>query len=166
VTYDVIVLFFLVCGLLAGAWKGAALQLAGLASVTLGFVGAAAGTHAIVGAMAETPPLRGFLIFVACFALISLCFYLLAIRFRKKLEEKDLGGWDRRVGALLGSAHGGLLCMFLTLFAVVLVPSLRAPILDRPAGRAMAKAIRVVHSTLPERVQEAIRPALERAQSG
>ena len=70
------------------------------------------------------------------------------------------------VGGLVGVVHGLFVCLMLSFVLVVVLPSLRDPIVERPTGRVMAHAFRAIHALLPEEVREGMEPLVERARGG
>ena len=163
--YDLTVLVFAVGGLLLGYKRGFAVHAAGLISLVLGFAVGIPLTNVILGAMGETTPGGRLLVFLGCYAVVTFACHLIGIKARSRLKKRSLEAWDRQLGAALGVLHGLFACLMLTFAAVVLVPSLREPIAERPSGQVMGQAFRAIHAVLPASVQEGMQPLIERAQS-
>lgn len=161
--YDLLVVGILVAGLVVGWWKGFALQLGGLLAVLVGFLVGLLATKGALAAMDRPAPVRGGLVFVAGYFLASTTLYAVMGAFRKKLEKRETAARaDNALGAALGLLHAALKVLLLTLAVVVIAPSTRGPIKERPTGAVVARALRGVATVLPEEVVDEIRELIER----
>jgi len=158
VWFDLLVIAAALAGLVAGAWKGLAWQLAGIGSFVLGFfVGLPLSTF-IAGGMHEPTTFTRFLIFAICYAGISLGCYGVALLLRKKLEAFKLERFDKHTGAFLGAFHGLLLAAVFTLFLVALFPSTARDVLTSPSGKAIGHTLDAMHGILPDGIHEILHP--------
>lgn len=165
--FDIFVLICAVVGVVTGLSKGLAMQLAGIASLVLGFALGAPMAKAIVSAYDGETPFQGLVIFAACFGVIALICYGVAIKFREWLKEKELKQWDKQVGGFVGLFHGLFVSLVLTFMALVIAPG-TAPeyIKGSNSIKPMSKAFWGIHAILPSEVQEAMEPLIKRAKSG
>ena len=120
--FDLFVLTCAVIGTGVGFYRGLAIQLAGIASLILGFGLGAPLAKSIVAAYDGETPFQGLVIFVVCFCVIALICYGLAIKLREWLKEKELKQWDKQVGGLVGLFHGLFVSLVLTFIALVIAP--------------------------------------------
>ncbi|HLG41750.1 MAG TPA: CvpA family protein, partial [Planctomycetota bacterium] len=101
--FDLLVIAAALLGMIAGAWKGLAWQLAGIGSFVLGFFLGLPLASFIAGGMHEPSTFTRFLIFAMCYAGISLACYGVALFLRMKLEAFKLERFDKHVGAFAGA---------------------------------------------------------------
>ena len=165
--FDLFVLTCAVIGTGVGFYRGLAIQLAGIASLILGFGLGAPLAKSIVAAYDGETPFQGLVIFVVCFCVIALICYGLAIKFREWLKEKELKQWDKQVGGLVGLFHGLFVSLVLTFIALVIAPG-TAPdyIKNSNSIKPMGKAFWAIHAILPGEAQEAMEPLIKRTKSG
>ena len=167
IVFDLFVLVCAVIGIGTGLHKGLAMQLAGIASLILGFAVGTPLAKTIVTAYDGETPFQGLIIFVVCFGVIALICYGLAIKFRRWLKEKELKQWDKQVGGLVGLFHGLFVSLVLTFIALVIAPgTVPDYIKDSNSIKPMSKAFWAIHAILPGEAQEAMEPLIERAKSG
>ena len=165
--FDLFVLTCAVIGIGMGLYKGFATQLAGIASLILGFALGVPLAKSILAAYDGETPFQGLVIFVVCFGVIALICYGLAIKFREWLKEKELRQWDRQVGGLVGLFHGLFVSLVLTFIALVIAPgTVPEYIKDSNFIKPMSKAFWAIHAILPGEAQEAMEPLIDRAKSG
>ncbi len=161
---DAFVLICAVGGIGFGVSKGFAIQVAGILGLILGFTLASPISKGIVRA-AELSSGQGLAIYFAVFSVISLICYGIAIFFRKKLEEKKLGDWDKKMGGVIGLFHGLFMSIVLTFGMLVMAPSTADKIRDSASAKPMGTAFWAIHEILPEEIQDAMDPLIERAKS-
>lgn len=162
--FDLFLIVSCVAGLVTGAWKGFAWQLAGILSVVLGFVGGQPLAAIVIGQFEEPTTFDRFLAFAISYGLISVGCYLCALALRRKLEKEDLKRLDRHLGAFIGTVHGLVLCSVVTMFVLVLVPSSRDPVLNRPTGQVLALTLDGLHGLFPDGLHEILHPYLHVAE--
>lgn len=161
--YDIIMLVVLVVAMVFGAWKGFAWQLASLASLVVSYFAALRFSGQLAPYISANEPMNRFvamlLIYVVTGAVVWLLFRLVA-GFIDRLKLKE---FDRQMGALLGLAKGGLLCIVITLFAVSLASETqRQEILHSRSGYYIGYVIDRAHMVMPEEIHDRVRPYLER----
>ncbi len=158
-------LFWIACvglGVGFGAWRGFSWQIAGIVSVMLGFLGGRlTAAQTLSTQLDEQTSVTTFLVFAVTYVLISVVVYLVAHLLRRRIKrEERLKRYDKQAGALLGAIHGLAICSVLTMFAVVVVPGLRDPILSRTSGRLFARPVGTLQGILPDHVNNVIDPYL------
>ncbi len=159
-------LFFFLCvvaGIVTGAWKGLAWQLAGIGSVVLGFLVGVPLSGFITGALEHPSVFKRFLVFALCYAGISLACYAVALLVRKRLEAVKLERYDRHMGAFVGAVHGLALCAVATMFLVTLSEEARRTILVRPTGKAIGVTLDAMHGILPDGLHDMVHPYMHPA---
>jgi membrane protein required for colicin V production len=159
--YDLLVLAIIVFFILFGLWKGLAFQVAGIASLILGFLVAIPGSAPIASWFGSTPPLNRFIAAGVLYALVSLGLFLAAFYYREFISKWKLDNWDRHLGGLFGALKGFLLSFALTFFAITCFPGLRHPILSRPTGKLMAYTMHAFHPLWPAGFHEIIHSYIE-----
>ena len=162
--YDIFVLACGSVGLVFGYLRGFAVHASGLLSLLLGFALGIPLAKLFLASMGETPPASRLLVFLAAFAAVTFACHLVGVKVRSRLQKRNLQAWDRQLGAALGLLHGLFACLMLTFAAIVLVPSLREPIAERPSGQVMGQAFVAIHAVLPTEIQEGMQPLIERGQ--
>ena len=159
--FDLVVVAVIRLGVLHGAWKGLAWQLAGIFSIIAGFLVALPLSAPLAHFFGSTAPLNRFIAVAILYALVSLGIYLVAFCYREMIQKWKLDNWDRHLGGILGAVKGYLLCLALTFFAVTLFSGLRQPILTRPTGKLMAYTMHSVHPIWPSGFHEVIHSYIE-----
>jgi membrane protein required for colicin V production len=161
--YDVVMLIVLAAAMFFGAWKGFAWQLASLASLIVSYFAALRFSGQLAPYISAKEPLNRFvamlLIYVVTGAVIWLLFRFVA-GFIDRLKLKE---FDRQLGALIGLAKGGLLCIVITFFAVSLADDTqREGILHSRSGYYIGYVIDRAPMVMPEEIHDRVRPYLER----
>jgi membrane protein required for colicin V production len=144
-----------------GAWKGFAWLLgvtwAPIAGLSAGWP-LSAGLGPQLGLRA---PLDRMAAFAILYALITLLVYLAAVALKRRLEEAQLGGWDRHLGFVFGAVKGIVLALLVTAAALSASKDLRARLPATRSGELMAKAVRAVRPALPRAALELLGPWFE-----
>ncbi len=161
--YDILMLLVLAVAMLLGAWKGFAWQLASLASLVVSYFAALRFSGQLAPYISPHEPVNRFvamlLIYILTGAVIWLLFRLVA-GFIDRLKLKE---FDRQLGALLGLAKGGLLCVVITFFAISLAgEGQREQILQSRSGYYIGYVIDRASLVMPEEIHDRVRPYLER----
>lgn len=141
-----------------GVWKGLAWQVAGIASLVVGFVVATPLSGAVAPWFPGRPPLNRFIAMFAAYLLASLGIYVIALVYRKLLDRLQLSQWDRHMGGVMGAIKGWLLVVVGVLFSSTLSVRARDAVLPTPVGRLAAKTIDVLHPVFPPEVHEVVHP--------
>ncbi|NIL99226.1 MAG: CvpA family protein [Planctomycetales bacterium] len=161
--YDIMMLVVLVVAMVLGAWKGFAWQLASLASLVVSYFAALRFSGLLAPYISANEPMNRFvamlLIYVLTGAVIWLLFRLVA-GFIDRLKLKE---FDRQMGALLGLAKGGLLCIVITFFVISLAGDpQREQILHSHSGYYIGYVIDRAELIMPPEIHDRVRPYLER----
>lgn len=161
-TYDLVMIAVLLAGLIFGAWKGLAWQLASVASLVVSFFAAVRFSGTLAPYISDQEPLNRFvamlLIYLTCGILIWFLFRMISgFIDRVKLKE-----FDRQVGAIVGLAKGGLLCIAITFFAISLTEDpYRESILKSRSGHYIGYVIDRAPLIMPDEIHEVIHPYLQ-----
>ncbi len=163
--YDLVMLSVLVLATLFGVWKGAAWQLASLASLVVSFL----------VAMHFSGPLSPYLgdhewsrfaamliLYVATSMAIWVAFRLVSGAI-DRLKIKD---FDRQIGGTIGLAKGVLLCLVITFFVVTLSEPARQSIYKSPSGRAITWLIQRAEVVMPQEVRAVVGKYLKQLEDG
>jgi membrane protein required for colicin V production len=144
-----------------GAWKGFAWLLgatwAPIAGLAVGWP-LSAGLAPQLGLRA---PLDRAAAFAILYVLITLLVYLAAIALRRRLEEAQLGGWDRHLGFVFGAVKGMVLALLVTAAALSASKDLRSRLPATRSGELMAQVVRAVRPALPRSAAELLGPWFE-----
>jgi len=154
--YDLLMLVLLIGYMLFGLLKGAAWQVASLASLTLSSVVALHFSPTIAPWFSNQAPWNRFLAMFVLFLGTSLVIWLLFRLVRGAIDRVRLKECDRQAGALFGLLKGFVLCLVITFFAVTLSESTRQTILKTRSGYYAAVLIRNATPVLPTEVREAL----------
>lgn len=145
-------------GIVFGAWKGFAWQLAGVVALILGWCVALPLAGPVAPTFGLKAPLNKFIAIAVLYALTSFGVYFVALLFRKVLERWQLQHWDRHLGAVLGGVKGWLLCLVAIFFAVTLSSRARGAVLTTPVGKWAAVTMDMIHPVFPHEVHEILHP--------
>ncbi|MBI2898602.1 MAG: CvpA family protein [Planctomycetes bacterium] len=148
----------LLTAIVFGAWKGFAWQLAGIASLVLGFVVAVPFSAAIAPLFGSRAPLNRFVAMFVAYAFTSLGVFVAALAYRRVLDRLQLHHWDRHLGGVFGAVKGWILVLVLVLFSSILSVRAREAVLPTPVGRYCAETIDVLHPVLPPEVHQVLHP--------
>jgi len=161
--YDIIILVLLLGAVLFGYWKGLAWQIASVAAIVVSYFAAYRFRDQVAQYVQAEYPFNRIaamlIIFVAC----SLIIWLAYAYVNRSLENAELDGFNRQMGALVGAFLGILLCMVVTMFSVSL--------LGQPAhdsihyskfGPYVLRGISMVRSVVPEELSASLDPHFDR----
>ncbi len=144
-----------------GAWKGFAWLLgvtwAPVAGLAVGWP-LSAGLAPQLGFRA---PLDRWIAFAILYALVTLFVYLAARALRRRLEDAELGGWDRHLGFVFGAVKGVALALLVTAAALSASKDLRARLPATRSGELMAKVVRTLRPALPRSAADLLNPWFE-----
>lgn len=144
-TYDIVMVAVLGATTLFGSMRGIARQIASLISIPL-CVTCAYRFYDKVDPMLKgtitNDALRPYAAMLAVYIGVSFVFWL-GFRFvSRSINQAQMSGFDRQMGALLGAAKGGLLCLVITFFSVGLSESSRGAVLNSTSGKYIATVLR------------------------
>lgn len=159
--YDIVMIVVLVGATLFGAWKGLAWQVASLGAIVLSSVVALKFHEPLAKQLPAQPPwdvpLASLILYVGTSLGIWIAFRFVST-FIDRLKLKE---FDRQIGAIFGFVKGGLLCVIITVFAVMLVgDTQRKAIVGSYSGYYVARVLDKAHQYLPDRYHEAVDPYL------
>jgi len=154
--YDFFILAVLVLAASLGAWKGAAWQVASLASLIVSFMVAVHASSPLAPLISKHEPWNRFIAMLILFLLTSAAIWLLFRLVAKVLDRMRLKEFDRQVGALLGLAKGVLLCLVITFFVVALSEPARQSILRSYSGHYMTLLIQKADGVMPAEVRAVV----------
>lgn len=148
--FDIIVLAILVLCAFWGGMRGVIAQIASIASWVFSWY-IAARYYTIVGNLiSSSDSSRTPIAIVITFAL-SVILLSVAFRFIKKvLHSVGLKEFDRQMGALLGIMKGGLLCVLITFFGVVMSDRTREIVNNSKSGPFLVSVISRLQSHFPD----------------
>jgi membrane protein required for colicin V production len=148
-TYDVVMIAVLGGTTLFGSMRGIARQIASLVSIPL-CAACAYRFHDKVEPMLKgtvtNDALRPYAAMLVVYAAVSFAFWLGFRVVTRTINQSQMSGFDRQMGALLGAAKGGLLCLVITFFSVGLTESSRGAVLNSTSGKYIAT---VLHQAKP-----------------
>ncbi|MEM9380177.1 MAG: CvpA family protein [Planctomycetota bacterium] len=98
----------------------------------------------VTGAAGEASAAGGLPTFVGCFAALWVGIHVVGLGVRAPTHRVAAGASDRLLGGAVGLAHGAVLGVATAGVLLVLAPSLRAPLLDRPVGRLAQRGVAFV----------------------
>lgn len=161
--YDFIMIGILLAALVFGAWKGFAWQLASLASLALSYFAALRFSADLAPHISDQEPLNRFLAMLIIYAVSSCLIWLLFRLISGMIDRVKLKEFDRQMGAILGLAKGGLLCIAVTFFAITLTEDpYRKSILTSHSGYYIGYTIDRAYLVMPDEVHDVLHPYLHK----
>lgn len=160
VVYDGIMVAILVIGVVQGAWRGLAWQMAPIASLVLGYVVAYPMSSQLAPFFGDNAPTNRFVALLVLYCAVSLGVYLIARALRESIERFKMVEFDRHLGALFGAVKGVLVCLVVTFFAVALSESSRDYVLNSYTGVAAGHVIHQLEPVMPDQMEELLYPYL------
>lgn len=161
-TYDIIVLVILIAGVVWGARRGFARQLATMGSLILGYLVAVKFREPMAELIELAHPWNLFTAMAVLFAGTSLAVWILFAMVKSGIEDKGLGNFDTQLGGLLGLAKAFVLVMVITLVSVVMVnETQRHAILDSYSGHHLCLLINRATGVVPTEWQQALQPYVD-----
>jgi membrane protein required for colicin V production len=162
-SYDLIMLAVLLVAMILGAWKGLAWQLASLASLVVSYFAALRFSGDLAPLISAQEPLNRFLAMLLIYVGTSMVIWLLFRMVAGFIDRLKLKEFDRQMGALVGLAKGGLLCIVITFFALSLTDEpQREQIMYSRSGYYIGYVIDRAHMIMPEEIHDRIEPYIER----
>jgi membrane protein required for colicin V production len=164
--YDIVMLVVLIGATVFGAIKGAAWQLASLASLALSYLAALRFSESLAPHFGQQAPWNRFLAMLVIYLVTSLIIWVLFRLVAGFIDRLRLNEFDRQIGALFGAAKGLLLCLAVTFFAVTLSPGTREAILRSRSGYYMAILLQRADPVMPPELHDILDPYLDKLQQG
>lgn len=160
VTYDWVMIAILVLGVVQGAWRGMAWQIAPIASLVLGYIVAVPMSTRLAPFFGNTAPTNRFIALLVLYCAVALGVYLVARALRESIERFKMVEFDRHLGALFGGVKGVLVCLIVTFFAVGLSETARDYVLHTNSGVAAGHVIHHLEPVMPEQMEDLLHPYL------
>lgn len=164
--YDAVMAGVIVAGMIWGAIRGFIWQVAGLASLVLGYTASHMGSGQLATYFPGDPLVSRSLAMAAIYVGVSGGIFVVAWLLRATLRTMKLESFDRHLGMLAGGLEGALLVLVGTLFTVSLAPSLRDPIFQSPSGKVVASLMGSVGPVLPDEARTVLAPFLNASEPG
>ena len=165
--YDVFMIVVLAAAVVWGFWKGLAWQLASLASMVLSYFVALNFRSPLAAMIKASPPWNIFLSMLILFLGTSLVVWVGFNLVSEAMERVKLKEFDRHVGAVFGFAKGVLLCVFITLFAVTLLPEgQQKAIFSSKSGYYIAMLLDKADALLPNEFHQVVEPYIDNFERG
>ncbi len=155
--YDALMLLLIFVGVIQGAWRGMAWQLAPIASLVLGYII----SYPLSISMAQyfgKPPLNRLWAMIAIYLLVSLFVYMVARSIRHSLEKLKLIEFDRHLGALLGGVKAVLFSVAITIGLITVSDQAREVILKSESSTIAARLMNTISPILPEQLNALVEP--------
>jgi membrane protein required for colicin V production len=151
--YDVAMIVVLAVATLLGIWKGAAWQVASLASIIVSSMVAVHSSAAIAPYFPGQEPWNRFLAMLVLYVVTAIAIWLLFHFVSGIIDRVKLKEFDRQLGAIVGLAKGALYCVVITFFAVTLSEPARRLVLVSKSGDIIARGIKNAYPILPEDIR-------------
>lgn len=157
--FDIGALITLGTFFLLGRSKGFAWQVAGIASLILGYIAARIFSAPLSAALELGSGLGSFVSWLIIYILVATGVYLIARGFKRSLKEKELDELDKHLGGVLGLLKGGLLVFLVSLVGLTLLPQYRPKLLATITGKITARIVKILEDNFPEASREAVDPS-------
>ncbi len=164
-TYDILMLVVLAGTVLFGFLRGAAWQVASLASIGMSYVMALRFSEPMAPWFGSQEPLNRFVAMFVIYLVTSLVVWLGFRMVSDFINRLRLREFDRQVGALFGAAKGVLFCLVITFFAVTLAPATRDLVLHSNSGHYIALLLSRADPIIPREIHNVIDPYLTRLET-
>jgi membrane protein required for colicin V production len=162
-TYDLVMLAVLVFATIFGFWKGLAWQVASLASLVVSYFAALKFADKLAPMVSEHAPFNKFVAMLIIYAGASLAIWMLFRVVAGVIDGVKLKEFDRQMGALVGFAKGGLICIAITFFAVSLLGQVqRDKILASRSGHYIVQVLDKADAVAPPEIQQVIGPYIQK----
>jgi uncharacterized membrane protein required for colicin V production len=156
--YDGVMAGLVVLGMIWGAWRGVVWQVAGLASLIVGYSVAHPASAQLAPHLPGEPVVARALGMLIVYAAVSAAIFAVAWMIRAALRRLRFEAFDRHLGMVLGGLLGALVGLIGTLFVVSLAPETRAPVFGSPTGRLVGRVMDVVGPALPGEARQVLSP--------
>lgn len=163
-SYDIFLLLILVAGVVFGALKGIAWQIASLSAIFVSYIVALNFHELVAGLIEAEEPWNRYIAMFALYMGTSLCIWIAFAMVRRVIEKVELKDFDRHAGAILGAVNGAIVCVLITLFAVtlpILGDDQKSSICRSKSGYLIAQAINHMEVGLPQDVSKVVAPYLD-----
>lgn len=159
--YDIIILAVLALLTIRGGIRGAAMQLASLASLILSWIVAVQFSRLLAPKIGLEEPWNRVVAMLVLFVGTYLAVWI-AFRFVSgMISAVKLKEFDRQMGALIGFTKGVIVCMIITFFAVSMDWS-RAAVYESKSGYYLTQAVEKAKAVIPEDIATHIKEKLKK----
>lgn len=162
--YDILMLAIVVVGIIQGAWRGMAWQLAPIVSLVLGYI-VSYSMSVQAAPYFGNPPFNRLWAMIAIYLGVSLVVYMVARSIRHSLEKMKLVEFDRHLGALLGGVKAVLFTVVLTMGLITVSDQARDIILKSESSTISARLMNTISPILPKPLNDLIHPYLKNLNS-
>ena len=161
--YDIIILVVLFGAMFFGYAKGLAWQIASVAAVVVSYIVSIKFRGQVAQFVQVDPPLNTLAAMLIIFVASSLFIWLAYAYVNKSIEKAELDGFNRQMGALVGSVLGILLVMVITMFSVSLLgQTAHDSIHNSRLGRYVVRGISMAQDFVPQELEAALDPHFEK----
>lgn len=159
--YDVGMAVVIAGGMAWGAWKGITWQVAGIASLVLGYVVAFPFSAQLAPHLPLEPLLARGLALLVSYVAVSFGVFMVAWSIRATLRRLRFEAYDRHLGMMLGGVEGVILGLVATIVALSVAPGSRATILVSPTGKLVERGLRAARPLVPVELSDMLNPVFE-----
>ena len=158
---DIAVVLAILLAAYRGARRGAAWQIAPIAALVLGYVGACEFAPQLAPHLGSSEPFSHVLAMLLIYLAVSFAVYMLASSVRQTIEKFKLDEYDRHLGSILGAAKGALFLLLAIVFSVGLSPQAARLVQSSHSGCAAAWVIEHATPLLPPKMLAAVDPYVQ-----
>lgn len=162
--YDILMIAVLAGTTLWGAFKGAAWQLAALASLVASYFASYYLSDSLTssGLFGQTAPWNRFAAMLTIYIVTGIVIWMGFRVISETIEKIKLKDFDRQLGALLGLFKGLIFCLLITFFVVTLLPDKREQVINTRSGRYVTKLLHKADALVPPELHEVLEPYIKR----
>lgn len=155
--YDALMLLIVIVGVVQGAWRGMAWQIAPIASLVCGYI-IAYPMSVTAAQYFGKPPLNRLWAMIAIYLVVSMVVYMIVRSIRHSLEQMKLVEFDRHLGAVLGGLKGGLFAVAITIGLITVSDQARDMILKSESSTIAARTMNTISPILPKALNDLVAP--------
>ncbi len=156
--YDIGMIAVILVGMLWGAWKGITWQLAGIASLVLGYVVAFPVSAQLAPRLPGDPLVARGASLLVCYVAVSFGVFMIAWSIRATLRRLRFEAYDRHLGMMLGGLEGVIVGLVVTIVILSVSPGSRASILESPTGKLVHRGLLAARPAVPTELREKLDP--------
>jgi uncharacterized membrane protein required for colicin V production len=156
--YDIGMAAVILGGIVWGAWRGITWQVASIASLVLGYVGAIPISASIAPYLPGEPLVARGLALLLSYVGVSLGIFMIAWSIRATLRRMRFEAYDRHLGMVLGGVEGLIIGLVVTIVILSVKPDSRAAILGSPSGKLVDRGLRAARPAVPAELRASLEP--------
>ncbi len=162
--YDILMIVVLAGTTLWGAFKGAAWQLAALASLIASYFASYYMSDSLTstGLFGDTAPWNRFAAMLTIYIITGIIIWMGFRVISETIERIKLRDFDRQLGALFGLLKGVIFCVLITFFVVTLLPAQREQVINTRSGRYVAQLLHKADAIMPPELNSLLDPYIKR----